>query len=179
MSENENLDVRKLLLNFYSSELNAHARLIIGASVLLFTVVSITLDLKNNSDFGALQSAIAIVSFGFISSALWYLLMRNLAYGILASTSQHAVIRNMSYEEARDEVRDAALPHRIFLLIPSRAYISVGRARSENTSWYWRHGMFLGSILCLGLGLATTYLLCLFIGLWHYDTLQLLSQIAH
>ena len=46
MATEEDKETRRLILNFYSAELNSHARLIIGASALFFTIMSVILEIN-------------------------------------------------------------------------------------------------------------------------------------
>jgi hypothetical protein len=155
------VDVRRLLLNFYSSELNSHARLIIGAAALFFTIVNVILDISSKvSALTAVQNIIAFISLLSVSFILWFLVMRYLAYGVLSHAVTVAVLpAEVTYESARRAVIDRAFKEKILRCIPSYFFISFGERRSR------MRGMGIGLVLCFLFALAITDILWTFMGL--------------
>jgi len=89
----DEVECRKVFMDFYTQQLNAHSRLLIGFAALLFTLVQIKLALMgqhlNPQQFSLVQfwvfyTTIFLVSFGF-----WFLLLRHLGYGQLASAAMY------------------------------------------------------------------------------------------
>jgi hypothetical protein len=76
---------RKLLLDFYSSEITAHSRLIIGFAALLFTAS----DIYGLEPRSVLQSTVFCIVVFFLAAALWYVFLRLIAYGIMANSIIH------------------------------------------------------------------------------------------
>ena len=145
---------RKLLMDFYSSELSTHSRLIVGFSVILLTLVEIILDL-DKSIFGVRY--IAYPGVFLLSFALWYLFMRHLLYGVLAHSILVATLeeenRNLLATVAQATGRDA-LTKKMLFVFPTSLYLSYDdgkrNTRKENVA---------GFALCIALALATTTLL--------------------
>jgi hypothetical protein len=177
MVEDEDKETRRLLLNLYSAELNSHARLIIGASALFFTIVSVILEISKVNNLGYVQISIAFLSLWFVSSILWFLVMRYLAYGILAHAATVAIIgiAKGKYEDIHVAVRERALEDNILIVFPSVLFISVAKRKTKNENknkdepWTRKHGMSLGFLLCLFFGFVTTLILWIFIGLAPLD----------
>jgi hypothetical protein len=87
MGINAELECRKFFMDFYTSQLNTHGRLIIGFSVLIFTITQMRIDLLGTLAFWNPNATIAILYLG-IFSAIWiffYLIFRDLTYGVLCN----------------------------------------------------------------------------------------------
>jgi len=84
--DNYELQCRKLLLDFYSAEINSHGRLIIGFAVLMLTLTKIRQDFLIN-DHTLLSNQALPIYFGIfvVAFALWYSFFRLITYGILAN----------------------------------------------------------------------------------------------
>jgi hypothetical protein len=87
---NSNEDVRKLLLDFYSSEIESHSNLIIGLALVLLAILQIPKLLPNVSDFCNPQTWVFMFTIWIISGSLWYFLMRHFSYGILCKSAIEA-----------------------------------------------------------------------------------------
>jgi hypothetical protein len=180
MVTEEDKETRRLLSSFYSAELNSHARLIIGAAALFFTIMSVILEVSKGNNLEQVQILIAFLSLWFVSSILWFLVMRYLAYGILANAATVALIgiSKGKYEDIHDAIRERALEDRILMVLPSVLFISTAERKTKNENkndtetWKRKYGMFFGILLCLFLGIVTTWILLVFIGL---DPLTLLE----
>lgn len=152
--ETVELECRRLLMDFYSSELSTHSRMIVGFSVILLTLVQIIL-VPDKSVFGVRY--IAYPSVFLASSALWYLFMRHLLYGVLAHSILVASLDeksgNLLARIAQATGRDA-LTKKMLLVFPTSLYLSYDdgkrNTRKENVA---------GFALCIALALATTTLL--------------------
>jgi len=159
---------RKLLLDFYSSELSTHSRLIIGFTVILLTLLQITWNLRESISLA--QFRIVYFGISLVAFALWYLLMRHFAYGILANAAIHAVpSENQEHSILRrmtDGVRRHALKKRILVVIPMCLFYSTG----TEISWLQRvigvaGARLLGLLLCTFLAIFTTHLMMILVGL--------------
>jgi hypothetical protein len=85
LPEDENeMQCRKLLLDFYSSQINTHGRLIIGFSVVLFAIVEIRISPMVANNLSALQNRILYFGIFLAGFALSYLFFRYITYGTLA-----------------------------------------------------------------------------------------------
>lgn len=167
------MESRKVLLAFYSSELTAHARLIIGFSLILLTIIEVFSN-TYRSGFGV--RFIAYSAMFFVSSGLWYLLMRDMVYGILAHCSTFApVLPNSTLptmlQKIQEGVTEVALTQdKILGYVPSGWFYSATHEKSE-PGW--------GRVLSFALGGFST-----FCAIWlvdHsliWDVLALLSMLA-
>ena len=86
-NESSEVEVRKLLLDFYSSELGTHSNLIIGLALVLFAILQIPKLLQNVTDICNPQTWIFIFTIWIISGSLWYFLMRHFSYGVLCKST--------------------------------------------------------------------------------------------
>ena len=94
MSYPEEMSCRKCFLDFYASEINTHGRLIIGVSVIIFTLLQARLTLQDlwiksiasEVSYPVFHHQLIVIYIGvFLASfAFWYLFLRLLAYGLLA-----------------------------------------------------------------------------------------------
>jgi hypothetical protein len=157
----DEIQIRKLMLDFYSSELTTHSRLIIGFSVLLFTVLNVIPNQKVHLD---LQAGTYFFSLWLVAGALWYLFMRHISYGILSNATLHAPIesKNLTLKNAIQSVtnytlhKSGSFPIRLFMVIES----------TRDKPFHVRHGQLLGLLICFaGFGTVTTILLGLLKGL--------------
>jgi len=154
------LEYHKLLLNFYSAELNSHSRMLIGFAVILFTLAEIAhSNLTRPVMFS--QYLILVFSMVFASFAFWFILMRQLVYGVLINRILHTEGELHSFKEAHDRVTHDTINKRetIFLFIPVSLFISVG---SEYRKWYIRP---LGGFVCIFFASCTTFILFLLLNL--------------
>ena len=110
--EVDSINVRKLFLDFYSSEINTHGRLIIGFAVILFTLIEIKLRLYVPR---SLQSSIIFPCIWLVSFAIWYSLFRLLRYGMLANAVVHMDLPQKESEDIvslfKSEVREWVKKH--------------------------------------------------------------------
>jgi len=90
------IEIRKLLLDFYSNELNTHSRLITGFSVILFTLFGVIQKINENEIYAQI---IACFPFFLVSFSLWYLFFRHFFYGILANA---CIMKEFTKEELID-----------------------------------------------------------------------------
>jgi len=158
------VQIRKLLLDFYSSQLTTHSRLIIGFAALLFTVLTLFVDLKEPQ---LVQEIVTIVGIFTVSTGFWFLIMRHLTYGHLSSTALHAPLAPLtSLHDASIATRDHVLEKRILSVIPTALFCTVGR-EVKLIKWNVtsRKARLVGIILCLVLGIATTLMLAILVGI--------------
>lgn len=146
---NSEVEVRKLLLDFYSSELQTHSSLIVGLAVILFAVLQFLPNMHNGVQIGIGVSLIWV-----ISGSLWYFLMRHFSYGILCKCTIEAPLTGIiTTKGAVDTVRNFAHKEKILSIFPSRCFIA------GNTGVTW-----VGWVLCyVVFGTVTTFLLSLLI----------------
>lgn len=160
------IQFRKLLLDFYSSELTTHGSLIIGFAAILFTILQIIQKLKDDplKIVSTEQIGICITGLLLTATALWFLLMRHLAYGILSSAVIETELdEQMNLRGALVSVRNRALKNKIFSVIPSSFFISSGDVVTESQRMLGLKGVSIAGILvCFIPGAVTTYL---FLGL--------------
>jgi hypothetical protein len=171
--ENDALGKRKLLLDFYASQLTTHSRLIIGFSVILFTMVGIVQKVQENalaqnmSPFCIDPKSIASFSMVMASSILWYLVMRHVSYGVLANSVIHVPDPDEGSEANQSEesplmpltimVRNHALKEKV-LGLPSCLFISSGEKITFLHERFGTRGtLIIGQIVCLILGIITTF----------------------
>lgn len=84
--DNYELQCRKLLLDFYSAEINSHGRLIIGFAVLMLTLTKIRQNfLIHNHTLSSCQFFLIYSGIFAVAFALWYSLFRLITYGTLAN----------------------------------------------------------------------------------------------
>ena len=159
----EEIQIRKLLLDFYSSELTTHSRLIIGFSVLLFTILSLAPSFYPS----ILQKGISLFSLWLVAGTFWYLIMRHISYGILSNATLHAVIpEKATLEQARNSVVSHALNEKILGVFPSGCFISAGGNFISDNPNEGKYARYLGFIICFIIfGIATSVLLSLAKGL--------------
>lgn len=146
----EELTSRKLLLDFYSSQLSTHARLIIGFAIILLTLLNVRVGLESLSD---MQLGIFYISISATSFCLWFLLWRHLMYGILASAATHAPLsgKGTVFDRVIEGSKDRAMDKRMLGVVPIRLFYSTtrkGRTRER----------FLGVFFCGVLALITACL---------------------
>lgn len=154
--DSDELQYRKLFLDFYSSQLNTHSRLIIGFSVMLLTLIEIIQQL-NNTIFKV--RCIAYSGVFFLSLAIWYLLLRDLMYGVCVQSAISADIG----EEDGD-------PKEIgYLLVVSNAITRTAIQQRIlglfSVGWYLSHRdrqkyqIITGIGICIAFAIVTTFLL--------------------
>lgn len=159
MGENNIIEIRKLLLDFYASELTTHSRLIIGFSVIIFTILQIVQKLVENSPLTGSQFWISSFGIWLTAVTLWYLIMRHLTYGALSGAVIDSPIgENESYDNVKSAIVNYALRYRILVVFPCYLFISI-RPTLRRTF------LLIGLIMCAALGLVTTFLLSTLIGL--------------
>jgi hypothetical protein len=161
--ENEVSD-RKLLLDFYSSQLTTHSRLIIGMSVSMFTILSIVSGQRQNHPLTLAQWIVTIIGLGLTSWCFSYLIMRHVAYGILSSAAIFAepeyVSGRKSLENLGIGIRNEALKHRIFVIFPSSLFISSGEKVTDSQKRLGCKGVLMfGALVCVLIACLVTYLL--------------------
>lgn len=166
----DELDCRELFLDFYSSELTTHARLIIGFAVILLTLVEITLNLTARGSISSAQFLIAYSGIFAASFALWFLLMRHLTYGVLANAATHATQSDDSgknpFDRMRDGISESACKHAILGFIPVCLFLTTGARITRLQKLFRVSGArALGIVLCGTLALTTTHFLMVLVGL--------------
>jgi len=82
--ERDLIECRRLLMNFYSSQLQAHSRLIIGFAVIFLTLLQLKPQNMSTWQFWVFYPSVFVVAL-----ALYFLLMRHLVYGVLANAITH------------------------------------------------------------------------------------------
>jgi hypothetical protein len=154
-NESSEVEVRKLLLDFYSSELGTHSNLIIGLALVLFAILQIPKLLQNVTDICNPQTWIFIFTIWIISGSLWYFLMRHFSYGILCNSVVSVVLDGETNPLlVAGKVRDHAYTSKV-LGFPSKYFIT-----GKNDVKY------LGWVICYGVfGTLTTIFLMLLIGI--------------
>lgn len=151
----EELDYHTLFQSFYSSELNAHSRLLIGFAVLLFTLTNIGWNPSSNSTLMQLQYGLLWLSMLLTSFAFWFILMRQLVYGVLSNRLMH-IQKLESIEQVHREVGQyCSREEKILLRIP------VSWFYSANEEGRKRHVRIRGFLLCAVLAFGTTTVLIL------------------
>jgi len=84
--DNYELQCRKLLLDFYSAEINSHGRLIIGFAVLMLTLTQIRQNfLIHNYPLSSCHFFLIYFGIFAVAFGLWYSFFRLIAYGTLAN----------------------------------------------------------------------------------------------
>jgi len=154
------LTFKQLLINFYNTEITSHSRLIIGFAVIVFALSDIALS-QAIQPFTNVQYWIWFGAVFSISLAFWYVLMRQLVYGILVNRLLHSDKEFKNFEESYQNVICEAieLKQKIFGFIPFQFFISVSK---RDTKWYYR---IFRSLICAGLALGTSILLALLLRL--------------
>jgi len=167
--ERVELQSRKLLLDFYSSELTTHSRLIIGFAVILLAILEITQNIRALGTLSLGQYLIAFFGIFTAAFALWFLLMRHLTYGILTEAATHAhPLRNQPgnyLDRLKPGVNQYAMGKRILGVIPPCLFYSIG----EKIHWLQKRigvksARVLGLLLCGFPAFIMTYLVMKLIG---------------
>ena len=147
------IQIRKTLLDFYSSQLGGHSRIIIGFSAILFSLITVRNNLNSSSsslNFSATYFSLFIASFFFC-----FLLMRYLMYGVLANSATHATIQinddSSNFAKNRGIIRNHAIKSGMPLKIPLTWFLSIGK-----TPKIARKERVFGIILCLIMGFVVT-----------------------
>lgn len=154
------MTTKQLLSNFYNAEITSHSRLIIGIAGILFTLSSIALNQKispfSNVQYLIWCSATFVTSFTF-----WYVLMRQMYYGVLINSLLTCDNQINNYEEAYSEIAKRAMNLKIkifFGIFPFQFFGSISR---EN----YRRTRVVGFLICFIFGLGSTILLILLLRL--------------
>ncbi len=172
MGENTVIGIRKFLLDFYSSELHSHSRLILGFCVVFFALWQFFLALVAPSIYSPItfwQYCIVFSGMGFVSTVLWYLIMRYSVYGLLCDSVLTLNLDNIvTLSEALTIVRDHVLDRtRVFDVLPSYLFIA---GEAKKTGLQKKFGvtgaLILGALICVVLGVITTVLFAILGGLW-------------
>jgi hypothetical protein len=155
--DEELMECRKLTLSFYSSEINTHGALILGFSVIIFTLVEILIRLKQMVTDRAiqqvhpLQSIILYLGILLADWGLWYLIFRYITYGSLAdyATRTKWVPPTSEYEGlSRVEIFEC--------------YVSKDVKTKTKFCWLIRHftgSSWQGMMIALACAILTTILL--------------------
>jgi len=175
LSENkeEVIQCRKLLLDFYSSELATHSRLIIGFTVILFTLASLLLEVTQSSQqtISVAQFRIIYLSISLVAFGLWFLLMRHFVYGILATQALYATPSEDHSKKNRLKrmlcgVAQKALEKRILGIIPVCLFFSTGTRISRLQRAIGVAGArLLGLLLCAILAILTAEFIMSMVGI--------------
>jgi hypothetical protein len=147
---NNEIECRKLFLDFYSSQLNTHGSLIIGFSVVVFTLIGIWQAIR---DILWWQNLLLCFSVFVASFSLWYLLFRHLAYGTLTGAVMFTEwkpdfdqdqCKNLPGQFANEMMKYVKKWNsRILLIVPTEFFISgTGKMR-------------YGVVICLVLSILT------------------------
>jgi hypothetical protein len=149
------VEVRKLLLDFYSSEIESHSNLIIGLAVVLFTTLEFFPKPQSGTEIYNTQSCIGVIIIWVISGSLWYFLMRHFSYGILCNSAISASLDSgTSPFTAASKVRVHASKSKILLFFPSNYFIT-GKGYVKYVGWilcYFVFGSLTTSLLLLLIG---------------------------
>jgi hypothetical protein len=145
---------RKLILDFYSSQINGHTRLIIGFAVLMLTLVQIRQRIEFLSSW-----QYVIIYFAMFSTAffLWYLSMRCLAYGMLANasiwappTTRRVDLTYLQQLVVEGKERVSNCNKFILVIFPSVCFIEGSEQK-------------FGAMICIGLAIITSAFMYLLI----------------
>ena len=122
--ESYELQCRKLLLDFYSSRLQTHSRLIIGFAIILLTLFDIKLRLISISP---IQSQTIYSAIFLVALAFWFSLMRLFTYGLFANVVIRANPKGAGtlFVRIRNGVTERVLKEKILKCIPSCLFISA------------------------------------------------------
>jgi hypothetical protein len=166
------MDYHKLALSFYNSEITSHSRLIIGLAVILLALSDIALSEPLRPFYNIQYWIWATITF-LVSSAFWYVLIRQLVYGVIANRLLYTE-KAESFEELHEKITSGCIETKakIIFVIPFYYFISVGKKWRK---LYWRP---MGYLLCLMLGLFTTFLLILLLRIISsYDIMTWINQL--
>jgi hypothetical protein len=157
----DQIDKRRLMLSFYSSQLTTHARLIIGAVGFLFTILTITINLAPRTP---LQDGLSFVGIWGASFLSWFLWMRDITYGNLANHLIHvtSTVEN-SLQDIRDYTSREARENPMFGIIPIQMFASIGEGGLFTT---WR---LTGLLLCGLFAMTTTIPLSALVKVWTFS----------
>jgi len=157
-NESSEVEVRKLLLDFYSSELESHSNLIIGLALVLLAILQIPKLLQNVTDICNPQTWIFIFTIWIISGPLWYFLMRHFSYGILCKAAIEASLEGVKINPLSVAVAVGDYAHKNSKVLGFQSKYFIAGHKDVNS---WK----IGYVLCYGLfGTVTTFLLLLLIG---------------
>ncbi len=163
MSSDGTIHIRKLLLDLYSSQLTTHSRLIIGFSVVIFTLSAFFgKDLPNYD----IAKIVIFLSVWLVSGIFWYLLMRHITYGILSqSVLEVDLTEDIKVLDAIKKVRDYTFEKRkIFGIFPTCWFISSGKKITRTHKMLGlKISPYLGPAICVLLGLFTAIIIILFL----------------
>jgi len=151
-SNSDEIQCRKLLLDFYSSEINSHSRLIIGFAVLMLTLIQVRQNFMAYSlTTSCLQYLIVYSGIFLTALALLYSLFRLFAYGASANAIVCIEWKNqMTVAQLASEVSNLVERERkkIFVIIHPKYFL---RYRKK------------GFIICVVLASITTSLVYMLI----------------
>jgi hypothetical protein len=151
-----NLELNKLLLSFYSSQLNNHGRMVIGFAALIFTVTQVASSVSE--PISCAQYWVIVTGMFFASLAFWFVLMRLLVYGVLASYAQHVELESFQTMNKQVEVA-CGKNENILWKVPVSWF-----ATSEEHN---RRRRFYGIFFCCALPSAViTFLMVVVLNLW-------------
>jgi hypothetical protein len=158
----DEMQCRKLLLDFYSSQINTHGALIIGFSVVLFAIIQIRISPVIWNNVSILQDWILYFGIFLTGFALYYLFLRYITYGTMA----HSTIRIPWKDPVcdSDSFRDA-------VSIDVQQKAQLRRLIKYFTTSTWQ-----GFLIAFSLSLLTTFFLALvldyswFVRLFHLLT---------
>jgi hypothetical protein len=165
----DRVEARKLLLDFYSTEIESHSNLIIGLALVLLAILEFFPKQHNGTYIFNVPTWMGVIIIWFISGSLWYFLMRHFAYGILCNATITISIKDYQIEPlvvtrlARDYAHKYS---KVLLVFPSSLFIRGDSdvtlfGRQVKSKWAMR----LGSVVCyVGFGTVTMFLLLLLIG---------------
>jgi hypothetical protein len=92
------MDCRKLLLDFYSSEISTHGSLLIGFSIVIFTLVQIKVSLE--PPIHVPQTTVLYLGILIANLAFWYVFFRYISYGTLADYTTRTPWKERTDENA-------------------------------------------------------------------------------
>jgi len=141
--ERDEINCRRLLLNFYSSEITAHSRLLIGFGVIMFTLVEVRIALR---ELPLERTLLGYSAFFLASFALCYTFLRLLTYGALANSLVHSI--SVQGDDLLESIRDIAVNRaarqRIFGVVPVSWFLPRGKLNRPRV---------FGFALCVSLAL--------------------------
>ena len=151
-SNSDEIQCRKLLMDFYSSEINSHSRLIIGFAVLMLTLIQVRQNFMVYSlTTSCWQYLIVYSGIFLIALALLYSLFRLFAYGAAANA--------IMYVEWTEQMTVGQLAFETANLVERERKKIVGIIHPKHFLRYHENGF----ILCAVLASVTTWLVYMLI----------------
>ena len=161
---NHEFSSRKLLLDFYSSQISTHSRIFIGFSALMFTILNVRVTLFDTIGRSALKSWQLIILYGFVLALgfiIFFVLFRTIGYGILANATIHVALlsklepikgKSRVFPFLKDvsaSILDNDHANKILFFFPIDCFFNIGGHRKQ-----WK-----GFLISLGISTVVTFLI--------------------